>query len=70
MVVGLGILAGTAVSLWASRFVRTLLYGLEAHDLPTLAGAILALSAVGAIAAFVPAWSASRVEPAAVLRAE
>jgi putative ABC transport system permease protein len=70
MVVGFGILAGTAVSLWASRFVRTLLYGLEPHDLPTLVGAILALSAAGAIAAFVPAWSASRVEPAAVLRSE
>src|SRR5262252_6764065 len=69
-IVGLGILAGTAVSLWASRFVRTLLYGLESHDLPTLAGAILALSAIAAIAAFVPAWSASRVEPASVLRAE
>jgi ABC-type antimicrobial peptide transport system permease subunit len=46
------------------------LYGLEAHDLPTLAGAILALVVVGAIAAFVPAWRASRVAPAAVLRAE
>jgi predicted permease len=70
LIVGLGILAGTAVSLWATRFVRTLLYGLEAHDLPTLAGAILALVVVGAIAAFVPAWRASRVAPAAVLRAE
>jgi predicted permease len=70
IVVGFGILAGVAVSLWASRFVRTLLYGLEPHDVPTLAAAVVALGAVAAIAALVPAWRASRVEPAAVLRAE
>jgi putative ABC transport system permease protein len=70
IVVGFGILAGVAVSLWASRFVRTLLYGLDAHDAPTLAAAVVALGAVAAIAALVPAWRASRIEPATILRAE
>lgn len=37
-----GILAGAAASLWLSRFVAPLLYGLDPHDLRTL------LSAVGA----------------------
>jgi predicted permease len=69
-IVGVGIVAGALVSLWASQFVRTLLYGLEPHDVQTLAGAGLVLGAVGVIAALVPAWRASRVEPAAVLRSE
>jgi putative ABC transport system permease protein len=68
--VGPGIAAGALVSLWASQFVRTLLYGLEPHDAATLAGAALVLGAVGGIAALVPAWIASRLEPGAVLRTE
>jgi predicted permease len=66
--VTLGVLIGVATSLWVSRFVATLLYGLEPRDPATLAGAVIILAATGAAAASVPAWRASRIDPAHVLR--
>jgi predicted permease len=68
LLVGVGILLGTGVSLWVSRYVTTLLYGLEPRDPVTLAGAALVLGAVGALAGWGPAWRASRSDPARVLR--
>jgi len=66
--VGLGVLVGAGVSVWASQFVATLLYGLEPHDPVTLAGASLVLAAVAAVAGWLPAWNASQIDPAEVLR--
>jgi putative ABC transport system permease protein len=70
VLIGLGLVIGGAVSLWASRFVATLLYGLEPRDLSTLIGAAALLGAIGGIAAFLPAWRAARTDPAEVLRSE
>jgi predicted lysophospholipase L1 biosynthesis ABC-type transport system permease subunit len=69
VLVGLGVVAGTALSVWASRFVATLLYDLAPGDPSTLAGAVVVLAAVGAAAGCVPAWRAARTDPATVLRA-
>jgi ABC-type antimicrobial peptide transport system permease subunit len=66
--VGLGVLVGVCVSLWASTFVATLLYGLAPRDPLTLIGAAVTLAAVGAVAGWVPARRASRLDPAEVLR--
>jgi len=66
--VAAGVLAGAAVSVWASQFVASLLYGLEPRDPVTVAGAALILAAVGAAAGWVPAYRASRIDPAEVLR--
>ena len=63
-----GIAIGTAVSLWAARFVGSLLYGLESRDPATLAGAAVVLVAVGLLAALLPARNAARIDPAEVLR--
>ena len=68
LLVGIGVIVGTGVSLWASRFVATLLYGLEPRDPATLVGAIVVLATVGALAGSLPAWRASRIDPAQVLR--
>jgi predicted permease len=68
LLVTLGLLVGSAVSLWASRFVAALLYGLEPRDPFTFAGACLTLAAVGAFAGWLPAYRASLIDPAAVLR--
>ena len=57
-----------ALSLWASRFVATLLYGLEPRDPLTLVAAALILGTVGAVAGWLPAYRASRIDPAEVLR--
>jgi len=66
--VGAGILVGAAVSLWASKFVATLLYGLEPRDPVTLIVAAVALGTVGAAAGWLPAYRASRIDPADILR--
>jgi len=66
--VGIGVIIGTGVSLWVSRFVAALLYGLEPRDPATLISATLVLASVGALAGLLPAWRASRIDPARVLR--
>jgi len=68
LLVALGIAAGAAVSLWASRFVATLLYGLEPRDPATLIGSAVVLASVGALAGWIPARRAARIDPAQVLR--
>jgi ABC-type antimicrobial peptide transport system permease subunit len=68
LLVGGGIALGASASLWASRFVASLVYGLEPGDPGTLAGAAVLLAIVAAVAAAVPARRASRLDPAAVLR--
>ena len=68
LLVGVGVVIGAGVSLWASQFVATLLYGLEPRDPVTLAGSATVLAAVGAIAGWLPARRASRIDPAEVLR--
>ena len=68
LLVGAGVMVGAAVSVWAAQFVSALLYGLEPRDPATLAGSAAVLAAVGALAGWLPAYRASRIDPAEVLR--
>jgi len=68
VLVALGVAIGTGASVWASRFVTSFLYGFEASDPATFAGAVLVLSLVAAIAGWLPARRASRIDPASELR--
>jgi ABC-type antimicrobial peptide transport system permease subunit len=68
LLVGIGVLVGAGVSVWAAKFVETLLYGLEPRDPVTLVGAAVVLATVGAAAGWLPAYRASRIDPAEVLR--
>ena len=68
ILVGLGVVVGGGVSLWAGRFVTPLIYGLQPRDPLTLAGAAVLLGAIGALAGWLPARRASRIDPARVLR--
>ncbi len=68
VLVGLGVASGTALSLWVARFVSTLLFGLRPRDPVTLLTAVLVLTSIGAIAGWLPARSAARIDPARVLR--
>ena len=63
-----GLTIGVAVSAWASRFVGTLLFGLEPRDARTFVSAAIVLIAVGALAGWLPARRASRSDPMYVLR--
>src|SRR5262249_23244764 len=64
--VALGIAIGTAVSIWASRFVAALLYGVEPRDPATLGSAAVVLALVGVVAGWLPARRAARVDPAVI----
>ena len=68
LLVGVGVLAGIGTSLWAATFVTPLLYGLQPRDPVTLTVAALVLSTIGALAGWIPAMRASRIDPARVLR--
>ena len=68
--VGGGAAVGIALGLLASRALQSLLYGVPSIDPVAFIAASATLIAVGALAAFLPARRASRVDPASALRAE
>lgn len=65
---GLGI--GIILALAAGRSAGSLLFGLKPYDPLTLAGSAGLLVLIGAIAAFLPAARASRLDPSEALRCE
>jgi putative ABC transport system permease protein len=67
---GAGAAVGLAGALWLSSALRPMLYGVEPNDPVALGAATLLLLAVAALAAFLPARRAMRVEPIEALRAE
>jgi predicted permease len=67
VLVAIGALTGVAMSIWAARFVSTLLFGVEPRDPSTLIGAVAVLSLIGLSAGWLPARRASQVDPARVL---
>lgn len=62
-VVAVGVLCGLGVALAAGRFVTSLLFGLAPTDPVTIAAALAVMLTVAAIAAYLPARRASRVDP-------
>jgi predicted permease len=66
----MGIVLGTALSLAAGRGAASLLFGLQPHDPLTLAAGAGLLAAIGALAAFLPARRASKLDPMAALRCD
>lgn len=69
-VVGLGILAGLAGSIAASRVLRTMLFEVTTTDPQTFAFVALALISVGLLASYVPVRRATKVDPMVALRYE
>jgi putative ABC transport system permease protein len=68
--IGSGVTIGLVVTLVVTRSMATLLYGVEPTDPVSLTAAVLLLVAVGALAASVPAWRATKVDPMTALRSE
>ena len=68
ILVVIGVAIGTGIALGAGRFVRTLLFGLNATDVWTMALAIAIMVGVSTLAGFLPARRASRVDPMVALR--
>jgi putative ABC transport system permease protein len=68
LLLGAGVVAGAALTLWASKFVAGLLYGLVPTDPTMLAGAAVVLSTTGIVATWIPARRAARMDPLIALR--
>jgi ABC-type lipoprotein release transport system permease subunit len=66
----IGAALGLAGAAGFARTIAGLLYGVEPTDAATLAGVTFLVALVALIAATVPAWRASRLDPTTALRAD
>jgi putative ABC transport system permease protein len=66
----IGLVAGVVSALALSRFLTSLLFGIQPNDPLTLAGVMALLATVTIVACVIPAMRALRVEPTEALRSE
>jgi predicted permease len=67
---GVGIVAGLVIFALVARFIRSLLFGVAPSDPLTLVAVSLVLVTIAALASWIPARRAARVDPMEALRAE
>jgi len=68
--VAIGLTSGLVLSLAASRLVASQLFAIRPADSITYASVVAVLAATAFVACEVPAWRATRVDPARTLRAD
>jgi len=65
-----GVAAGLLLATLLTRWLTTLLFGVEPHDPVTFVGSAALLAAVALVACAAPALRAARVDPAVALHQE
>jgi putative ABC transport system permease protein len=70
LLLGAGVVVGAVLAVGAARTASALLFGLTPADPVTFAQAVAGLAAVAALASYVPAERAARVDPTLALREE
>jgi putative ABC transport system permease protein len=65
-----GIVIGLAGAVIASRFLETMLFGVSPLDAATYAGVVVLLATTSAVACWMPARRAARLDPNVVLKAD
>jgi macrolide transport system ATP-binding/permease protein len=65
-----GIVIGLAGALVAAMLMRSLLFGVNSWDIPTLAAVSIGLAAASLLASYIPARRAAKVDPIVALRCE
>ena len=65
-----GIVTGILGAALLTRVMAALLFGISATDLVTFSGVPVILAIVAILAAYIPAWRATRVDPVVALREE
>lgn len=70
LLLAIGLAAGIGLTLAIAGAAKSILFGLEPYDAPTIAMAAALLAAVTAIASYLPARRAARLEPILALREE
>ncbi|HEV8497242.1 MAG TPA: ABC transporter permease [Gemmatimonadaceae bacterium] len=65
-----GVAVGLTAAYFSARILRTLLYGVEATDVPTFAFVAGVLGVISLVAAAIPARRAARVDPIVAMRAD
>lgn len=68
LLVIIGVIAGAGLAVYASRYAKSLLFGLTPTDPLTIVAAVAGLALIGCASAFIPAWRAARVAPTTALR--
>jgi ABC-type antimicrobial peptide transport system permease subunit len=66
--VGIGAVVGVPLALASATLLRSMLFGVVARDPLTLAVSVFVLLGTGALAGYVPARRAARLNPASALR--
>jgi predicted permease len=63
-----GIVVGLAGAFAINRLIASLLFGVQPTDPATMVAVVTTITLVAAVACWIPAWRASRLDPNAVLR--
>jgi predicted permease len=70
LLTAIGVVVGLAGALGVNRLIASLLFGVQPTDAATMASVIATITIVAAIACWLPAWRASRLDPNVVLRSD